>query len=284
MVKKHYKPVLPDMQRPVLEHVLFACCLEDAHYQAAEEAFAAVVHTFFDLNEIRVTSIAELCEVMSVLPAPKPAAHRLKRMLQAIFEATYAFDLEECRKKNLGPTIKWLQELDGATNFVVSYVVQSALGGHAIPIGVGEVEVLHIVDMVTEKDVKRRVVPGLERAVAKSKGIEFGSMLHQLGADFVANRFSPAVQKILLQIDPNCKDRFPKRRSGKKPSKKSAAAKSKTDPDGKKTTSSPETPAATSKKKSSASQKQADVKASSESGSMKDKKSASEGLSKRKPR
>jgi len=284
VVKKHYKPVLPDMQRPVLEHVLFACCLEDAHYQAAEEAFAAVVHTFFDLNEIRVTSIAELCEVMSVLPAPKPAAHRLKRMLQAIFEATYAFDLEECRKKNLGPTIKWLQELDGATNFVVSYVVQSALGGHAIPIGVGEVEVLHIVDMVTEKDVKRRVVPGLERAVAKSKGIEFGSMLHQLGADFVANRFSPAVQKILLQIDPNCKDRFPKRRSGKKPSKKSAAAKSKTDPDGKKTTSSPETPAATSKKKSSASQKQADVKASSESGSMKDKKSASEGLSKRKPR
>ena len=42
VLKKHYKPVLPDVQRPVLEHLLFSCCLENAHYQAAEEAFAAV--------------------------------------------------------------------------------------------------------------------------------------------------------------------------------------------------------------------------------------------------
>ena len=288
VLKKHYKPVFPDAQRPVLEHLLFACCLEDAHYQAAEEAFAAVIHTFFDFNEIRVTSIAELCEVMSVLPAPKPAAHRLKRMLQAIFEATYAFDLEDCRKKNLGPTIKWMQKLDGATNFVVSYVVQSALGGHAIPVGAGELEALHVVDMTTETDVEARVVPGLERAVAKSKGIEFGSMLHQLGTDFLANRFSPAVQKILLQIEPDCKDRLPKRRAAKKPSKKQPAGQSKVAakkiPGREETDSAREKPAATSKKKPSASKKQTNAKASSESDAKKSNKSASEGLSKRKPR
>jgi len=268
VLKKHYKPVFPDAQRPVLEHLLFACCLEGAHYQAAEEAFAAVIHTFFDFNEIRVTSIAELCEVMSVLPDPKPAAHRLKRMLQSVFEATYAFDLEECRKKNLGPTIKWLQKLDGATNFVVSYIVQSALGGHAIPVGAGELRVLHVVDMTTEEDVKECVVPGLERAVAKSKGIEFGSMLHQLGADFVANPFSPDVQKILLQIDPDCKNRLPKRRAKKTTKKQSAEKK----------------PAATVKKKPSASKKQAKAKASSGGSEKKSNESASEGLSKRKPR
>ncbi len=269
VLKKHYKPVFSDAQRPVLEHLLFACCLEGAHYQAAEEAFAAVIHTFFDFNEIRVTSIAELCEVTSVLPDPKPAAHRLKRMLQAVFESTYAFDLEDCRKKNLGPTIKWLQKLDGATNFVVSYVVQSALGGHAIPVGAGELGALHVVDMTTEEDVKECVVPGLERAVAKSKGIEFGSMLHQLGADFVADRFSPAVQKILLQIDPDCKDRLPKRRAAKKTSKKRATAKK---------------PVATAKKKPAASKKRTKAKASSGASAKKSNESASEGLSKRKPR
>ena len=288
VLKKHYKPVFPDAQRPVLEHLLFACCLEDAHYQAAEEAFAAVIHTFSDFNEIRVTSIAELCEVMSVLPDPKPAAHRLKRMLQAVFEATYAFDLEDCRKKNLGPTIKWLQKLDGATNFVVSYVVQSALGGHAIPVGTGELGALYVVDMTTEEDVKAHVVPGLERAVAKSKGIEFGSMLHQLGADFVADRLSPTVQKILLQIEPDCKDRLPKRREAKKPAKKQPAgqlkAAEKRTPDREETDSAREKPAATAKKKPSASKKQTNVKASSGADANKSNESASEGLSKRKPR
>ena len=73
--------------------------------------------------------------------------------------------------------------------------------------------VLRIVDLVGDKDVAEGVVPGLERAVAKSKGIEFASLLHQLGAEFTANPFSPAVRDILLQIEPTAKDRFPQRRA-----------------------------------------------------------------------
>ena len=74
VLKKHYKPVTSNPDRPVLEHLLLACCLEDAHYEAADEAFAALVETFFDWNETRVSSIAELVEVMSGLPDPRAAA------------------------------------------------------------------------------------------------------------------------------------------------------------------------------------------------------------------
>ena len=63
--------------RTVMEHLLFACCLEDARYEAAEEAFAALKHTFFDWNEVRVTSISELSEVMACLPDPRAAAPEL---------------------------------------------------------------------------------------------------------------------------------------------------------------------------------------------------------------
>ena len=140
----------------MIEHLLFACCLEDAHHDAAEEAFAALVHTFFDWNEVRVTSISELSEVMACLPDPRAAANRIKRVLHAVFEATFNFDLEDLRKKNLGPTITWLEKLDGTTPFVVSYVVQAALGGHAIPIDAGTMAVLRVLDLVTEKDVGGR--------------------------------------------------------------------------------------------------------------------------------
>jgi endonuclease III len=215
VLKKHYKPVAPDAQRTVLEHLVFACCLEDAHYDVAEEAFAALDHTFFDWNEVRVTTISELCEVMASLPDRPAAANRVKRVLQAVFEAIYSFDLEEMRKKNLGPTVKWLSDLDGTTEFVVAYVVQSALGGHSIPVDTGTLRVLRILDLITDEDFSARTVPGLERAVPKSKGVDFGSMLHQLGADFTKNPFSPRVREILLQVNPEIEERLPKRRAAK---------------------------------------------------------------------
>jgi len=212
VLKKYYRPTPLNSGRTVVEHLLFACCLEDAHHDAAEEAFAALVHTFFDWNEVRVTSISELSEVMACLPDPRLAANRIKRVLHAIFEATFNFDLEDLRKKNLGPTVEWLEKLDGPTRFTVAYVVQAALSGHAIPIDSGTMAALHVLDLVTDKDVAAGVVPGLERAVAKSKGIEFGSVLHELGADYSANPYSPHVRQILLQINPECAGRLPKRR------------------------------------------------------------------------
>jgi len=224
VLKKYYKPVAREADRPVLEHLLFACCLEDAHYEAAEEAFAALVHTFFDWNEVRVSSIAELAEVMANLPDPRAAANRIKRVLHSVFEATYAFDLEDRRKKNLGPTIKWLEKLDGTTRFCVAYVVQAALSGHAIPIDTGTMRLLRLLDLVSEKDAAAGLVPGLERAVSKSKGVEFGSLLHQLGADFTANPYAPTVREILLQINPEVQQRLPKRRADREGKKPPAAA------------------------------------------------------------
>ncbi len=216
VLKKHYKPVAPDPQRSVVEHLLFACALEDAHYEPAEESFAGLVHTFFDWNEVRVTSIAELAEVMTSLPNPRRAAHRVKRVLHSVFEENFSFDLEGLRKQNLGPTIQWLEKLEGTDRFIVAYVVQAALGGHAIAIDSGTMRALQVTDLASEEDVAAGVVAGLERAVPKAKGVEFGSRLHQLGADFSANPYSPKMRGILLEINPECGSRLPKRRDGRR--------------------------------------------------------------------
>ena len=280
VLKKSYEPVSPPEDRTVLEHMLFACCLENAHYDAAEEAFAAVVHTFFDLNEIRVSTTTELSEVMSNLPDPSAAAHRLKRVLQNVFEEFYAFDLEAFLKKNLGPTVKWLKKVDGTTDFTVSYVVQAALGGHSIAVDSGVLNALKTLGIISKKEFSAGIAAGLERAITKSKGIEFGSLLHQLGADFTANPYSPAVRKILLEIDPTVKDRLPKRRVAKK--KKVASEKS----SAKKTAKAP----ASGKKKKATDAKKAPKKKTTSATAKKTaskttkKKSTSEGLSKRKPR
>jgi endonuclease III len=309
VLKKHYKPASANTARTVTEHLIFACCLEDARYETAEEAFAALVHTFFDWNEVRVTSISELSEVMSCLPDPRLAANRIKRVLHAIFEAQFNFDMEDKRKKNLGPTIKWLEGLDGTSRFSVAYVVQSALGGHSIPIDTGTMSVMRLLDLVTDKDVQSGEVPGLERAIAKSKGVEFGTLLHQFGTDFSANPYSPAIRAILLEINPDVQNRLPKRRVDPQLRKKAAeqpadqpVSGGKTSPAkhghagdktaGRKKTpppqaSTPESAAKKAKKKSASTPETraetAEKLPAREIGLPK-KKSVSEGLSKRKPR
>lgn len=214
VLKKHYKPV-PTPERPALEHVLYACCLENAGYEAADKAYTAVSTTFFDWNEVRVSTAKELAEVMHTLPEPLVAAANLKRVLQGVFEASYSFDLEALKKLPLGQAQQKLQKIPGVTPFAVAYVTQAALGGHAIPLDRGLLEAFGILGLASEQEKAAHGVPGLERAIPKNKGVEFGSLAHQLGADLVHSPHSPNVHKTLLEIAPDCKDRLPKR--GAKP-------------------------------------------------------------------
>lgn len=221
LLKKQYK--LPELRQEtnLLEAALFACCLENARYDVARRALETLRASFFDWNEIRVSTVKELAEVLSPLPEPGLAAAHLKGVLQSVFETDYSFDLEALRKQNLGQAIKRLQKLEGATPFVTSYVTQTVLGGHSIPIDRGALGVLYVVGAISQAEHDASQTPGLERAITKSKGTEFGLLLHELGADFVANPFSTALREYLLSIAPDAKERFPKR---KKPAAPEPAA------------------------------------------------------------
>jgi hypothetical protein len=211
VLKAHYKPVAQNGDRPLLQHMLYACCLENAHYDKAQKVYEHVSTSFFDWNEVRVSTVKELAEAMRELPDPPCAAANLKSILQNVFEATYSFDLESVKKQNIGVGIKRLAKFEGASPFVVAYATQQALGGHSIPLDKGALDVLYIIGIASEAERKSRAVGGLERAIPKNKGTEFGSLLHQLAADYMANPFSPTVKNLLLEINPQAKERLPKR-------------------------------------------------------------------------
>lgn len=225
ILKKHYKPASPPADRTVLEHLLYACCLENATFEAADEAFAKVQQLFFDWNEIRVTTVRELAESMESVPDAIAAATRMKQCLQSVFEGQYSFDLEAMKKQNIGKTQQDLAKYQGVTPFAIEYVTQHALGGHAIPLCRGTLEVLAVLDVISEADVAKRHVPGLERLIPKNKGIEFASLLHQLGVDFGISPHGTKIRNLLLEIDPQVKDRMPKRGTKKEDEPASTADK-----------------------------------------------------------
>lgn len=216
-LKKYFKPAPAPNHPPVLESMLLACCLEDSPPTVAEQVYATLKNLFFDWNEVRVSTVKELSEVMHGLHDSPAAAARLKGVLQHVFESDYSFDLESLRKQNLGQAIKRLEKVEGASPFVVSYTVQNALGGHSIPLDKGSLHALAILGIISDSEAAARQVPGLERVIPKSKGNEFGSLLHQLGAELNANPFSPHVREMFLILAPDCKDRLPKRAVKKPP-------------------------------------------------------------------
>lgn len=226
VLKKHYQPASPPSNRTLFEHLLYACCLENAPFLPADDSFSKLQELFFDWNEVRVTTIRELADVMSSLPDAVAGADRLRRVLQSVFETHYTFDLEFLKKENIGVAVKKLTKLDGVTPFCVSYVTQAALGGHAIAVDKGVLDSLFVLGVISEAEAAKNLAPGMERAIPKTKGIEFASLLHQLGADYLSSPFSPRVRSILLEIAPDAKERFPKRVS-KKASAKRATGKEK---------------------------------------------------------
>jgi endonuclease III len=211
VLRKHFKPVPPVKDRTLLEQLLFACLLEDSPSETAEQVFASLKRDYFDWNEVRVSTIRELSEVLKPLVHSSAAAARLKQTLHSVFESVYQFDIETLKKQNIGQTVKQLEKYNGTSPFVVSYVTQMALGGHAIPINHGALVALHTVGVISDDEFAKGVVPGLERAVPKSKGVEVGSLMHQLGVEVGRSPYGPNARKLMLEIDPNCKDRLPKR-------------------------------------------------------------------------
>ena len=223
VAKKHYPVVKPPAGRSVLEHLLYACCLQNSNFEDADEALAQIQRNYFDWNEVRVTTVNELAKVMSCLSEPMPAAMRLKKTLNWVFETYYAFDIDFMRKENLGKAVQKLNKGRWITPFVVSYVAQNGLGGHQIAADEAMIDLMYIIGAIDEKEKEAGKITGLERSIPKTKGVDFFSTVHQLAVAFRNQPFKPDLRKLLTGIDSGAKDRFPKRGSKKKVAEKKPA-------------------------------------------------------------
>lgn len=227
VLKSNYKPFPFDHKRPLLEMAVFAALLENSPFEQAEQIYASLLQKYFDWNEVRVSTITELGETLSPLFDSPARATQLKKVLQGIFEAKYTFDIEVLKKQNLGAAVKDLNTMTGASPFIVNFVAQNALGGHAIGLDRGAWEILVITGIATPQEAATGELSGLERTIPKNKGVEFFTLLHQAGADYLQNPNSPTARKVITSV--NSAAVFPKKGESalKLPEPKPALAKPK---------------------------------------------------------
>ena len=219
-LKKHYKPLPAQPTRPLLEHVLYASLLEDSPADLADEGMAKCEQEFFDWNEVRVTTVTELSQVLANLPDPQKAARRLKSNLQAIFEEFYTFDLDHLKKENLGKAVAKFEKMPGMTPFVLSHTVQHGLGGHAIPVDYSAMVIMLATEIASQAEAMSGKVPGLERAIPKSKGIEFAGLLHQAAVALNKSTKDQTARDLLDAVSKGSSKRLDQWLASKKAAKK----------------------------------------------------------------
>ncbi|KAA1261914.1 hypothetical protein LF1_44750 [Rubripirellula obstinata] len=219
-LKKHYKPHPDGATRPLLEHVLYASLLQDAPSELADEGMAKCEQEFYDWNEVRVTSVTELTQVLSRLPEPAKAAERLKSNLQAIFEEFYTFDLDHLKKENLGRAVTKFEKMPAMTPFVLSYTIQHGLAGHSIPIDYSAMVIMLVTEIASQPEANTGKVPGLERAIPKNKGIDFSGLLHQCAVALNKNPKDKTARTVIDAVDKGSSKRLDEWLANKKAAKK----------------------------------------------------------------
>lgn len=185
-LKDRYDPATAPVGGPrkIYEELLYAVCRENASRELADPAFETLSARFVDWNELRVSSEREVADALGMLPDAADRAKRLISLVQEIFDTDFTFDLQPLEKKGLKQAERQLLRYKDVNRFRASWVVQQALGGHAVPVDDNTRRVLERVGVLsTEPEEEETGGPGLEHHVPKAKGPAFTECLSLLALE-----------------------------------------------------------------------------------------------------
>jgi hypothetical protein len=194
LLKKEYGG-LPRKRDPlsVLETMLFAVCLEDASYDAAQTAFDRLKTDFFDWNEVRVSTITELEPTFEGLSDPARRAMRIRYLLYYVFDHQYSYDFETLKRKPLELVNKQLGKIKHLTPFARNFLLQNSLGTHVLPLDDRMLKVAIYLGLVPGRATVSNAPELLKAHVRKADGLEFGWLLKSVSVSSKAD--------VLLEMD-----------------------------------------------------------------------------------
>jgi endonuclease III len=170
--------------RPVLQQFIYGLCRENATREQADEAYRYLCEKFFDWNEVRVSSLRELGEAFAGMSDPEVRAQRLITFLQEVFEIHFSFELDKLQKEGLKQAAKKLSRYQAANDYIVSWVVQRSLGGHAIPVDAPTLRCTTRLGLIEDGQNQAEARASLEHLVPKAKGALFTESISLIAADY----------------------------------------------------------------------------------------------------
>jgi endonuclease III len=174
--KAHGKPRTAGRpEDPLLDHLLVGVLSFQADEERAARAVKALGEAFLDLNEVRVSPLAELASVLepSLGDASWEGAVLLRNALQDVFEGTHGLDLEPLRGREPEDQRKFLKELPHTLGGPAAAVFQLAVGEDRLALPPAEQRVLGRLGLLPRSANPVNVRKSLERQVKGPDRIRF---------------------------------------------------------------------------------------------------------------
>ncbi len=180
---KFYGKSQQELPQQMLESMLLIVCLEDDSWDTAKAAYSRLLESYFDLNEIRVSSTAELAHTLSGLHDAEWKGLRVRAILRNVFESSYSFDFEKLRRQTPDLTLKTLKKITELTPFVREFTLQELLGTHCVALDNSMLKAAQWLGLIPAATALPDAMELLKTAVRKSDASNFCRQLRQLATD-----------------------------------------------------------------------------------------------------
>ncbi len=182
-LQKLYGKSVPKIEMPVLETMLFGVCLEDNPWAQAEASLKKLMTSYFDVNEIRVSSISELEQTLAPLKDADWKGLRIRAILRYVFESTYSYDFEKLRRQTLEQALKTLKKIQEMSPFVRDFILHEILGSHVVCLDNSMLTAARWLGLVPLKSDLHDASEFLKGGLKKAEVTEFCHLLRCLATD-----------------------------------------------------------------------------------------------------
>ena len=182
-LQKLYGKSVPKIELSVVETMLFAACLEDNPWAPAEAGLKKVLTSYFDLNEVRVSSVSELEQSLAPLKDADWKGLRIRSILRFIFETTYSYDYEKLRRQTLEQAVKTLKKVNDISPFIRDFILHEILGSHVICLDTSMLTAARWLGLVPANADVDDASEFLKGGIKKSEVSEFCHLLRCLSTD-----------------------------------------------------------------------------------------------------
>ncbi len=187
LVRNQYDvPPPPEQKLPLIEEMILAVLAEDAQEARARAALVRLRERFCDWNEVRVSPIPELAEVLADLPNPTDKARRLKNLLYDVFETEYTFEIDKWTKGGIKGLSSKFKGKGWFTEYVRERLARDVFCNNACPVDGTAVRVWsRILGVAPEVSV---VQPLLRKALPQKDFADVDAVVREHGSVLCTER------------------------------------------------------------------------------------------------
>lgn len=179
-LKREYPKPKTVIHERTVDALVYAIVSENMSGPATQSAIKKFADYFVDLNELRVSLVEEITEVLGADTAvTRDIASALIRALGDVFNEYNMVSLEALKRMGKRPAKQTLEKIDGTSRFVVNYCMLASLQGHAIPLTKKMIEYLRNNQLIHPEADEQEIEGFLARQISAEKAYEFYALLRR---------------------------------------------------------------------------------------------------------